>query len=110
MKASVNYVGKSSMIIGIRVEAENIRSGVIKHCNSSYFTMVSKDKDGKNAPVPGLILANLKEVSRFQNCLKQIAMKKIRDEQRSTASFDSIESILSENKYNVKVELKQEMN
>ena len=109
MKASVNYVGKSSMIIGIRVEAENIRSGVIKHCNSSYFTMVSKDKDGKNAPVPGLILTNLKEVSRFQNCLKQIAMKKIRDEQRSLASFDSIESILSENKYNVKVELKQEM-
>ena len=43
MKASVNYVGKSSMIIGIRVEAENIRTGIIKHCNSSYFTMVSKE-------------------------------------------------------------------
>jgi hypothetical protein len=71
--------------------------------------MVSKDKDGENAPVPGLILTNLKEVSRFQNCLKQITMKKIRDEQRSTDSFDSIESILSENKYNVRVELKQEM-
>ena len=44
MKASVNYVGKSSMVIGIRVEAENIQTGVVKHCNSSYFTMVSKDK------------------------------------------------------------------
>src|SRR6187431_1701044 len=39
MKASVNYVGRSSMIIGIRVEAENIRTGATKHCNSSYFTM-----------------------------------------------------------------------
>jgi len=67
--------------------------------------MVSKDNDGNNAPVPGLILTNLKEVSRFQNCLKQIAMKKLRDEQRSVASFGSIESILSENKYNVRVDL-----
>src|SRR6056297_1131801 len=44
MKASVNYVGNSSMQIGIRVEAENIRTGAIKHCNSSYFTMVAKDE------------------------------------------------------------------
>jgi uncharacterized protein (TIGR00369 family) len=43
MKASVNYVGNSSMIIGIRVESENIQTGAIKHCNS-YFTMVSKTK------------------------------------------------------------------
>lgn len=105
MKASVNYVGTSSMIVGIRVEAENIQTGVIKHCNSSYFTMVSKDKEGRNAPVPGLILTNLKEVSRFQNCLKQIAMKKEKEYQRSIASFGSIETILSTNKFNVKVEL-----
>ena len=56
MKASVNYVGKSSMIIGIRVEAENIQTGAIKHCNSSYFTMVAKDNDGKSVAVPGLII------------------------------------------------------
>lgn len=105
MKASVNYVGKSSMIIGIRVEAENIQTGVVKHCNSSYFTMVSKDKSGNNAKVPGLILTNLKEVGRFQNCLKQIALKKEREYQRSVASFGSIESILSSKAYNVKVEL-----
>ncbi len=105
MKASVNYVGTSSMIIGIRVEAENIQTGTVKHCNSSYFTMVSKDKDGKNAPVPGLILTNLKEVSRFQNCVKQIALKKEREYQKSISTFGSIESILSENQYNVKVEL-----
>jgi uncharacterized protein (TIGR00369 family) len=105
MKASVNYVGKSSMVIGIRVEAENIQTGVVKHCNSSYFTMVSKDKEGKNALVPGLILTNLKEVERFQNCVKQIAMKKEKEYQRSIATFGSIESILDSNLYNVKVEL-----
>ncbi|PWA04626.1 acyl-CoA thioesterase [Flavobacterium psychrotolerans] len=105
MKASVNYVGSSSMIVGIRVEAENIQTGIIKHCNSSYFTMVSKDKEGNKAAVPGLILTNLKEVGRFQNCVKQIALKKEKEYQRSIATFGSIESILSENQYNVKVEL-----
>lgn len=107
MKASVNYAGTSSMIVGIRVESENIQTGTIKHCNSSYFTMVSKDKEGKNSPVPGLILTNLKEVSRFQNGLKQIAMKKEKEYQRNIATFGSIENILSVNQYNVKVELQQ---
>jgi uncharacterized protein (TIGR00369 family) len=105
MKASVNYVGKSSMIIGIRVESENIQTGAVNHCNSSYFTMVSKDKEGKNAAVPGLILTSLKEVSRFQNGLKQIALKKEREYQKSIATFGSIESILSSNQFNVIVEL-----
>ncbi|MFV5685471.1 acyl-CoA thioesterase [Flavobacterium sp. GB2R13] len=105
MKASVNYVGTSSMIIGIRVESENIQTGTVNHCNSSYFTMVSKDKEGKNAAVPGLILTNLKEVSRFQNCVKQIALKKEREYQKSISTFGSIENILSLNQYNIKVEL-----
>src|SRR5687768_17192940 len=40
--ASVNYVGRSSMIVGIRVEAQNVKNGIIKHTNSSFFTMVAK--------------------------------------------------------------------
>jgi uncharacterized protein (TIGR00369 family) len=105
MKASVNYVGHSSMIVGIRVEAENIRTGVIKHCNSSYFTMVAKDNDGKNVMVPGLILTTLKEVSRFEHSVRQLALKKEREYQKGIATFGSIESILNSNEYNVKVEL-----
>ena len=105
MKASVNYVGKSSMIIGIRVEAENIQTGVIKHCNSSYFTMISKDKEGKSMPVPGLILSNLKEIRRFCNCLKQIALKKERDLHEEIFDYSSIETIESLKKYNVSIEL-----
>jgi len=105
MKASVNYVGKSSMIIGIRVEAENIQTGVIKHCNSSYFTMVAKDKEGNSVPVPGLIISNLKEVRRFCNCLKQIALKKERDLHEVIFDYSSIETIESLKKYNVSIEL-----
>ncbi|WP_174801595.1 acyl-CoA thioesterase [Martelella limonii] len=56
MRASVNYTGRTSMEIGIRVEAEDVRSGHRRHTNSCYFTMVAVDKDGKPTPVPKLVL------------------------------------------------------
>ncbi|NCT10713.1 MAG: acyl-CoA thioesterase [Flavobacteriia bacterium] len=65
LKASVNYTGRTSMVIGLRVDSENIRTGETKHCNSSYFTMVAKDTDGKSTPVPGLILTSKAEIRRF---------------------------------------------
>jgi uncharacterized protein (TIGR00369 family) len=105
MKASVNYVGNSSMIIGIRVEAENIQTGVLKHCNSSYITMVAKDKEGNSVSVPGLIISNLNEVRRFCNCLKQIALKKERDLHEEIFDYSSIETIESLKKYNISIEL-----
>ena len=76
MKASVNFVGRTSMVVGIRVEAEGIHSGTIKHCNSSYFTMVAKDDSGKSVPVPGLILKTEKQVRRFLKSLNRQEMKK----------------------------------
>jgi nucleoside-diphosphate-sugar epimerase len=95
MKASVNYVGRSSMIVGIRVEAENIQTGAVKHCNSSYFTMVAKDKEGKSVKVPGLILSNLDEVRRFRKCIKQIESKKEVEEHAKITNVNSIEDLAS---------------
>lgn len=51
-KSSVNHVGRSSMEIGIRVEAENIRTRDIRHTNSCYFTMIAVDDDGKPVAAP----------------------------------------------------------
>ena len=65
MKASVNFTGRTSMVVGLRVESENIRTGEIKHCNSSYFTMVAKDENGKGVAVPGIILTSKDEIRRF---------------------------------------------
>ncbi len=65
LKASVNYTGITSMVVGLRVISENIRTGETKHCNSSYFTMVAKDENGKSAPVPGIVLTNKNEIRRF---------------------------------------------
>lgn len=105
LKASVNYVGNSSMIVGIRVEAENIQTGKIKHCNSSYFTMVAKDENGKNTKVPGLIISNQVEVRRFYNCLKQIASKKDFTKYEEDFDYSSDEALLELKNYNVKVEM-----
>src|SRR5687768_16911699 len=54
LHASVNYVGNSSLIVGIRVEAQNVKKGTIKHTNSSYFIMVAKGEDDKPTTVPKL--------------------------------------------------------
>ena len=98
MKASVNYVGNSSMIIGIRVEAENIQTGKTKHCNSSYFTMVAKDNAGSKVQVPGLELVSWDDVRRFYNALKIIELKKERNlheeifEHRTTKSLEALKN------------------
>jgi uncharacterized protein (TIGR00369 family) len=105
MKASVNYVGKSSMIIGIRVDAENIKTGKIKHCNSSYFTMVAKDSDGFSMKVPGLILSNHEDVRRFYNCIKMIELKKDRNLHETQFNYKSEASILNlKENYNIKLD------
>ncbi len=54
--ASVNYVGRTSMEIGIRVEAQNIRTRAMRHTNSCYFTMVAVDEHNRPVPAPPLQL------------------------------------------------------
>lgn len=107
MKASVNYIGKSSMIIGIRVTAENIQNGTIKHCNSSYFTMVAKDADGKSMKVPGLILSNNQDIRRFHNCIKMIELKNDRNNHEIKFDYKSVNALKILEKYNVKIEKNQ---
>jgi acyl-CoA hydrolase len=65
VKASLNYVGDRSMIVGMRIESFNPRTGENRHTNSCYFTMVAKSEDGGLIQVPGLILRNEAELIRF---------------------------------------------
>jgi uncharacterized protein (TIGR00369 family) len=81
LKASVNYVGRTSLIVGIRVESENVKTGVIKHTNSSFFTMVAKGDDNKPQQVPELILENEEDVKRFIEAMRVREIKeKVREE------------------------------
>lgn len=52
--ASVNHTGNSSMEVGIKVIAENIRTQETRHVNSCFFTMVAVDEHGKPTAVPAL--------------------------------------------------------
>ncbi|AEC20108.1 acyl-CoA hydrolase [Pusillimonas sp. T7-7] len=63
--ASVNHTGNSSMEIGIKVIAEDIRDKVVRHVNSCFFTMIAVDDDGKPAKVPVLTPNTADEHRRF---------------------------------------------
>ena len=54
--ANINYVGRTSMEVGIKVIAENLETAEVRHTNSCYFTMVALDKNHKPATVTPLVL------------------------------------------------------
>ena len=54
MQASVNFVGRTSMEVGVRVEAEELTTGRRRHTNSCYLTFVAVDRNGRPLEVPPL--------------------------------------------------------
>lgn len=66
MKASVNFVGRSSMEVGVRVEAEELLTGRRRHTNSCYLTFVAVDRNGKPIQVPDLRPETPDEKRRFE--------------------------------------------
>jgi len=64
--ASVNLTGTSSMEVGIKVIAENIRTQEVRHVNSCFFTMVAVDDERKPVPVPPLRPFTPEEKRRFE--------------------------------------------
>ena len=71
LMGSVNYVGRKSLVVGIKVVAENLQAGISKHTNTCYFTMVAKNADGNTAEVPPLILNTHDDVRRFLSALQR---------------------------------------
>lgn len=101
LKASVNYVGQTSMIVGIRVTSQNIQTGKEKHTNSSYFSMVAKNDKGNNVAVPKLILSNLQEVRRFYEGVERVNQKKQLQAQEKILDYSSPQAIENLKNYNV---------
>lgn len=105
LKASVNYTGRTSMVIGVRIESENIQTGERKHCNSSYFTMVAKDEHGNNVPVPGIILDSKNKVRRFARSIARQEQAKNRTSEFKTSEFKMELYLNSLKDQNAKIEL-----
>ena len=85
--ASVNHTGTSSMEVGIKVVAENIRSQQTRHVNSCFFTMVAVDDDRNPTPVPPLQPLTDNAERRFEQA---VLRKKLRQELNSR--LDAIKS------------------
>lgn len=83
--ASINYVGRTSMEVGIRVESENVQQRTIRHTNSCYFTMVAIDENGKPTPVPPLEIKNPLQQCRYD---AGIARKELRMQVAQRPSCD----------------------
>ncbi len=85
MKASVNFVGNTSMEIGVRIEAQDpsTRKGV--HAGSCYLTYVALDEKGRPTPIPRLVLKTAEEKRRFKEAL---ARRKLREAESEALKED----------------------
>jgi len=71
LMASVNLACRTSMEIGVRVELEDLRTGVRRHCATAYLTFVALDDDGKPMPVPPLLAETEEEERRMREAQRR---------------------------------------
>ena len=89
LDGSVNWVGRSSIEVGVKVQAENVLSGRLTHTNSAYVVYVALGADGRPTPVPTLILESDEERDRFAEAQRRqehrLAMRKPRRKPNASA-------------------------
>lgn len=84
IKASVNDVGRTSMEVGVRVEAENMITGEVTYTSSCYLVMVALDEDGKPCSVPPVIAETPMEKRRMAAAkIRRERRRQLHDELRS---------------------------
>lgn len=76
LDATVHYVGNTSLVVGIKVTTENIKTNEVKHTNNSFFTMVAKDDNGTPVSVPELELTNHHEMRNFVTAIRRSKIRK----------------------------------
>ena len=81
LKAAVNYVGTTSMEIGVRIEAQDPTSRKGTHTGSCYLTYVALDEKGKPCPIPQLIVTTPDEKRRFKEAL---ARRRLREAENAS--------------------------
>lgn len=93
LKAAVNYVGHTSMEVGVKIETEDLRSGERTHTGTAYLTFVALGKDGKPEVIPRVIPESALEKDRFREGelrraqrLKDLARKQSKRNQRPTTA------------------------
>jgi acyl-CoA hydrolase len=86
LKASLNYVGRSSMEIGVRVEAENLLSGEARHIASAYLTFVSLDDNHRPRQVPPYTPLGDEQCRRHREALERSRLRKMEKQKEKSHS------------------------
>jgi acyl-CoA hydrolase len=86
MKASVNFVGRTSMEVGVRVETEHLLTGERRHTNSCYLTFVAIDRNGKPVAVPPITPETADEKRRYE-AAKQRRARRLQEREAEAAHF-----------------------
>src|SRR5205823_15105882 len=81
LKASLNYAGHTSMEVGVRIEAEDLKTGKVTHTGSSYLTYVALDETGRPTEAPDVVPETIEEKRRWE------AGKKRREERLRFIAF-----------------------
>jgi len=89
IKASLNMVGKTSMEIGVRVESEDLLTGIVKHTASAYLTFVALDENSKPKEVPPLILVTEEEKRRNQEAMARREIRLAEKQREKECRSDS---------------------
>lgn len=90
--ASVNYTGRSSMEIGIKVVTENIRAKTVRHTNSCYFTMVAVDDSGKSIEVPPLVPTGEEEIERHRKAEMRRQLRKEMEDRHQSIKRSAVQT------------------
>ena len=85
MKSAVNFAGRTSVEVGVRVEAEHLSTGERRHTNSAYVTFVAVDRNGRPIELPELIPETDEEQRRFE-AGQYRRQRRIEDEQARRGS------------------------
>ncbi|SDZ59624.1 acyl-CoA thioesterase [Pseudomonas sp. NFIX28] len=87
--ASVNYTGRTSMEVGVKVMTENIYERTVRHTNSCYFTMVAVDPDGRPHPVRAFVPETAIEQRRYaQGLLRKQQRQELQERYRQIRNAD----------------------
>ena len=78
IKASINYVGKTSMLVGVKVFAENPFTGITRHTTTAYLVFVALDDIGKPIEIKGIIPEGEDELRRFSEGKARVEYMKSR--------------------------------
>ena len=86
LKASVNYVGKTSMEVGVRMEAENLITGKVTHVGSCFLTYVALDDKGRPTPVEPVVPVTADEKRRYREAMTRRKLQGAREGRAEEAS------------------------